>query len=208
MSLFDDDRDLLDRFRRGERDALAAVYERYVDQVATLARRGFTIEAQGHLHVPGCRDVDDEHEVVHDTFVRAFSEPARLAYDGLRPYRPYLLRIAKNLMIDRHRARRRQGARMDRSSLGDIDALLERNADLAAMPAPEEDLHWKSLSAATSAVLADLDAESRELVRLRFEEELSQDQVAARLGCSRRRVRTIEARVQKAVRARLRRLGL
>src|SRR5690606_35831433 len=142
-------------------------------------------------------------------FVRAFAEPARLAYDGLRPYRPYLLRITKNLMIDRHRARRRRGARqVESAALGDIDALLERNADLAAMPSPEEDLHWKTLEAEASAVLAELDPESRELVRLRFEEELSQDEVAARLGCSRRRVRTVEARVQKAVRARLRRLGL
>ncbi len=48
MSIFDNNRELLDRFRRGDRAALAEVYEHYVDDVALLARRGFTIESAGH----------------------------------------------------------------------------------------------------------------------------------------------------------------
>lgn len=47
MPIFDNNRELLDRFRRGERAALAAVYEHYVDDVALLARRGFAIDARG-----------------------------------------------------------------------------------------------------------------------------------------------------------------
>src|SRR5262245_54234460 len=132
MPVFDNNRDLLDRFRRGERAALSEVYERYVDDVATLARRGFTMEAQGHVYVPGA-DIDGEHELVQDTFVKAFADAARQSFDGLRPYRPFLLRITKNLMIDRFRARRKQGVR-EGTGVGDIDEILESNAQFVIAP--------------------------------------------------------------------------
>src|SRR5690606_26497887 len=63
MPIFASDRDLLDRFRRGEREALTTVYEQYVDTVGALARRGFTIESQGHVYVSGA-DVDWRCETV------------------------------------------------------------------------------------------------------------------------------------------------
>ncbi len=205
MSIFEKDRDLLDRFRRGERAALAKVYEHYVDDVAVLARRGFTMESQGHVYVAGA-DADGERELVQETFLKAFGDKVRSSFDGLRPYRPFLLRVTKNLMIDRFRARRKQGAQGGRS-VGDIDELLEANADYAVVQDQDEDLHWKTLSAATTEFLATVDSESRAIVRLRFEEDLSQDSVAQQLQCSRRRVRTVESRVQKQLRRYLRSRG-
>lgn len=207
MSVFEGKRDLLDRFRRGDRAALAEVYERYVDDVAMVVRRGFTMESQGMV-VPGARDREVEREIVQDTFLRAFTEAARLAYDGLRPYRPYLLRITKNLMIDRLRARAREGAAV--GDVGDIDRLLETNAPFDAEPERDagEDLRWRLLSARTAEYVAGLDEESRTLVKLRFDEELSQDTVASRMRCTRRRVRTLEERVQDGLRRHLKKLGL
>ena len=64
------------------------------------------MKAQGHVYVAGVPDTDAEHDLVRETFVRAFAEKARSSFDGLRPYRPFLLRITKNLMIDRFRSRR------------------------------------------------------------------------------------------------------
>jgi len=189
MPIFDHNRELLDRFRRGERAALAEVYEHYVDDVARVARHGFVIEAAGHVVIRGA-DLDGEHELVQETFVKAFGEAARASFDGLRPYRPFLLRITKNLMIDRYRARRNAAAPM-----ADL-AVLQEASELATVPDHEDDLHWRALSEATAAFLAALDPESRDVVRLRFERELSQDVVAEQLGCSRRRVRTVERRVQ------------
>jgi RNA polymerase sigma-70 factor (ECF subfamily) len=198
MPIFQHDRALLDSFRRGAPDALTRVYRAYVDEVATLARRGFTIESSGHAYVRGF-DRDGEYELVQETFAKAFAEKARLAFDGLQPYRPYLLRITKNLMIDRFRANRRQPVALDEVGVGELERLL---ATSSAMPQGEEpaDPHWKQLLAATTEFVATLDVESRQLITMRFDEELSQDDAAERLRCSRRRVRTVERKVQKLLR--------
>lgn len=194
MTIFSNNRDLLDRFRRGDRAALAEVYYRYVDEVATLARRGFTIESSGHVYVRGVSG-DAEREIVQETFARAFAQKARNAFNGIDPYRPYLMRIAKNLLIDRFRAGSKQEVELD---------------DNAPIELGEEpvDLDWEQRRTATVEYLATLDAESRQVVKLRFEDELSQDEAADRLGCSRRRVRTVEAKAQKELRKWLQKRGL
>jgi RNA polymerase sigma factor (sigma-70 family) len=206
VTIFSNDRELLERFRRGDRTALAAVYERYVDDVATLARRGFTIESSGHVYVRGATG-DGERELVQETFLRAFAQKARLAFDGIGAYRPYLLRITKNLMIDRFRAAQKEAKHVEHveSGVGDLDALLSANAEL---PPGEPDLDFKTQLAATAEYLATLDDETRKIIALRFEDELSQDEVAARAGCTRRRVRSVEARAQDELRAYLRQRGL
>jgi len=198
MTIFANDRGLLDRFRRGERAALEEVFERYVDDVATLARRGFTIESSGHVYVRGTGR-DAEYELVQETFAKAFAEKARLAYDGLSPYRPYLLRITKNLMIDRYRAEQKHGRTLALDAL-ELDAL-----EAAAEPPP--DLHWQKLAAATAEYVATLEAAHKEIVRLRFEEGRSQDRVAEALGWTRRKVRTLEAEVQDGLRSWLKQRG-
>ena len=195
MTIFANDRDLLDRFRRGERAALAAVFEHYVDDVATLARRGFTIESSGHVYVRG-RGRDGEFELVQDTFAKAFVEKARLAYDGLSPYRPYLLRITKNLMIDRYRAEQKEARTFAVEDLDRIEA-----AEAVVDP------DWVKLSAATAEYVTTLAREEREFVRLRFDEGGSQDQVAEALRCTRRKVRTLERDVQKGLRSWLKQRG-
>jgi RNA polymerase sigma factor (sigma-70 family) len=191
MTIFANDRELLDRFRRGDREALARVFEHYVDDVATLARRGFTIESSGHAVVRGLGR-EGELELVQDTFVRAFAERARLAFDGLSPYRPYLMRITKNLMIDRFRAEQKHARAVELDTL-ELDA-----AELAAEPPP--DPHWQKLAAATADYVATLDPTHRDFVRLRFEEGGSQDKVAEALGWTRRKVRTVETDVQRGLR--------
>jgi RNA polymerase sigma factor (sigma-70 family) len=204
MTIFADDRELLARFRRGDRAALTTVYRRYVDEVATLARRGFTIESSGHTYIRGV-DRDAEHELVQETFAKAFVERARLAYDGVQPFRPYLLRITKNLMIDRFRAKQRSVVELDGMGVGDLEHLLATNTELPAEP---EDLDWTQRVAVAKQFTATLDAETQRIVRLRFEDERSQDDVAAELGCSRRRVRTVERDVQVELRKWLQQRGL
>jgi RNA polymerase sigma-70 factor (ECF subfamily) len=198
MTVFAADRALLDAFRRCDRAALATVYFHYVDDVAAVIRHGFTIPATG-ARVRGAPDAQTERDLVQEVFARAFAPRARDAYDGIRPYRPYLRRIAKNLLIDRARA-------ADPTVSLDDDAA-ELDEPVASEPEAES-AEWTEQRRATVAYIATLVPELQKLVKLRFEDELSQNEVAETLGISRRRVRTLEARIHSGLRKALRRAGL
>lgn len=203
MPVFLNDRPLLDGFRRGERAALSRVYFHYVDAVAMLARCGFVID-EGR-RVPGAESADVERELIQESFARAFSPKGRQGYDGLRPYRPYLLRITKNLLIDRLRRRRPELSFDDPGA----ERLLEE-APLGSPPeaSPEEALHFGTLAQAARVFLGEASPELRELVRLRFEDDLSQEDTAAKLGISRRKVRTLEEKAQQGLKKYLQKLRL
>jgi RNA polymerase sigma factor (sigma-70 family) len=196
MTVLAADRLLLEAFRRGDRAALTTVYFHYVDDIAAMVRNGFSIPTSG-VRVRGAADEQTERDLVQEVFARAFVVRARDAYDGVRPYGPYLRRIAKNLMIDRLRA-------MDRSVPLDSE-----DAELVIEPeVPEAEAEWSEQRRETIAYIAGLAPELQKLVKLRFEDEVSQDQAAEALGISRRRVRTLEARIQRGLRKALRRAGL
>ena len=196
MTVFAGERSLLDAFRRGDSAALATVYFHYVDDIAAMVRHGFSIPTSG-TRVRGAADEATERDLIQEVFARAFAPRARDAYDGIRPYGAYLRRIARNLMIDRVRTAGRD------VPLADDDGEIEIAAE-----APEDDAGWVEQRRETAAYVASLAPELRQLVKLRFEDELSQDQAADALGVSRRRVRTLEARIQKGLRKALRRAGL
>ena len=105
MTVFEENQELLLAFREGTREALTRVYQHYVDEVARGVRRGFFL-GEGRERIPGAPDDQAQRELVQEVFLRAFSEKARNAYDGLRPFRPYLMRIVRNLLIDYWRRRR------------------------------------------------------------------------------------------------------
>lgn len=188
----DRDRDLLAGFRDGKRDVLARVYHALVDDVFKLVALGFTSKSAA---IRGERDPDEQRVVVQEVFAKAFAERARLGYDGVRPYRPYLLTIARNVMIDR--ARERSGE-LGRASDVDVDAIIATDAPIPGEV--EETADQQRLRARTATYLETLEPELRRFVTLRFEREMSHLDVAAELGITRRRVRTLEARVIKGLR--------
>ena len=194
MTVFESNRPLLDAFRAGDRQALEVVYMFYVDAVFNLVRFGFLL-ADGK-RVVGTTRPDMQRELVHDVFVRAFAERARISYDGLRPYRPFLLRLARNVIID---AWRRRGLTL--ADPADVE-------ELATETPTDDDLDWQRLTHATRTWSATLDDECKRFVALRFEEGLGQRDVAKSMGATRRRVRTLETVVRRGLLAHLTRLGL
>lgn len=177
------DRELLAAFRAGERDALERVYLAYVDDVFKLVAVAFE------------RDPREQRSLVQDVFVRAFAERARIGYDGVRPYRPYVLTLARNLLVDRARA---SSVERGRLSDVDVDSIIASDAPIPGEVTDEPEQAEKR--AKVAAYVAALDAESRRFVALRFEQGLSQADVADQLGVTRRRIRTLEARVIKGLR--------
>ncbi|MFC1642366.1 RNA polymerase sigma factor [Myxococcota bacterium] len=208
MTVFQDHPGLLERFRHGCRQAYETVYRRYYTDVFRLLRRGF-VTGRPPCCVP---PLDEERvlELSQEVFLRAFDERARLGYDGLRPYRPYLLRIAKNLCIDVARRENRVTAAGGASDSGDVldfDRLLEQGETIPA-PDVEETLDWGARLVATRSFLAGLPELEHRFVTLRFVEEHSQATVAAMLNVTRRCVRTLEKALPRQLEKHLVQQGL
>lgn len=214
LTILIDNPDLLEGFRSGKREVLTRVYEHFFNQVSMVVCRGFAIALQG-VFVPGVRQADEQSAVVQEVFLRAFEEKARNSYDGKRPYRPYLLRIAKNLMIDRARKGRAEitwsemrKLGKEKRGVGEIDELISQNESFLLDDTVEENLDFKRLHVMTCNYLETLDEESRDFVTLRFVDGLSQSEVAAQMGVTRRRVRTLQANLVNGLRAFLKKQGI
>lgn len=190
------DRALLNGFRNGEPAALERVYYAYVDRVFNVVRHGFPL--QGGTRVGGITEPDAQRDLIQDIFVKAYAERARLSYDGLRPYAPYLIRIAKNALVD-HWRRRGAELAMVETALDPEEIEEAAHGDTS----PVEDLHWRSLLEATQSSVAQMTEEMRRFIHHRFVEDLSQRDIAERMRITRRRVRTLEDRVLRDLRKHL-----
>lgn len=194
MTLLQSDRALLDGFREGDPESLARVYRETVDDVARLVHCGAALT--GGRRVPGAGSPELERELVQETYLRAFDPRARLAYDGLRPYRPYLLTIARNLLIDHWR---KAGRELPDEGLDQVPV---------EPAAAEEDLDFAARLEATREYLRQLAPDTRAFVEARFEQGLSQREVVEKLGMTRWRARALEKKVQAGLVRHLKRAGL
>jgi RNA polymerase sigma factor (sigma-70 family) len=196
MPVFRDDPELLAAFRRGERSALERVYWTYVQRVERIVRYGHALTHKGSRVAGALRG--EVADLVQETFSRAFAPRARMAYDGARPYGPYLSMIARNLLTDWARKRGRLVA---------FDELLDE--DEAPEPAQDDELPWADADTLrlVERYLASLDADLRAVHRERYERGLSQLEAATALGLTRQQLRTREARLRDGLAAALRELG-
>ena len=191
------DRQLLSGFRRGDRAALEAVYWAYVGEVARVGR--FGLKSRSGVRVPGVTRAHELPDLVQEVFARAFARPAREAYDGLRDYTPYLVRLAANLLIDRHRKLGRE--------LVMEEAELEGVLEIASGGTETDTWLEPALVAETQGYLAGMEAELRAVYQQRFVAGLSQRDAADRLGLTRPRLRTLEARLCQGLEEWLRKHG-
>jgi RNA polymerase sigma-70 factor (ECF subfamily) len=185
-------RDLLERFRAGERAALEAVYRHHAPDVARHLRHGFTL---GRFHFAGYSQPFDLDNAVQETFARAFKESARVAYDGLRPFGAWLFSIARNLVIDDLRERRLA-----------LEPFLQPDAE-AADAAPEEELLRHELRRLYYDFVEQLDGRERAFFLLRFEEQRTQVEAGRACGLSHMQARTREKRLRRQFLAHMQRGG-
>ncbi len=174
---------LIDGFRRGDRAALARVFQLYAPGVARQIRA---------TRAP-------EHEVealVHEVFTKAFGAKARATWDGVRPYGAWLSTITRHVVVDRLRIERR----FDSRAPEDMPALL---ADDDPAARQEE----RELDATLQAWRGELGDEESELFRLRFEQQHSLAAAAALLGWSEPKVRKRDTALRTALLAALRKAG-
>lgn len=155
MTEFDDDR-IAREFRAGADRALDDAYRRWSPLIYTLAVRSLG-------------DVGDAEDVTQKTFVAAWI--GRSGFDPARArLSAWLVGIAKNKIADTHEARAR------------VRRLHEQ---LAAVSAPA-DLVSPPVDLADELLVADeiahLEPEAQRIIRMAFYDDLTHQQIAARLG--------------------------
>ena len=191
MPLFHDVPGLLVAFREGKPEALSTVYRHYVRSVdgylRALARRAGT---------PDLCQASAVADLLQEVFIRAFSPSARLAYDGLRDFGPYLNTIARNCFIDALRKRRIE------VPLGMEDL----HADDAAGGSLDD--YDPKVVAVLESYLRELPDPTKSVYELRFVHGRSQEAACEALGLSRRSLRTAEDRLRKGLRKALSMAGV
>ncbi len=212
MSLLIERRELLDRFKRGERRALEEVYRHYAPEVAAFLQRGFTFSSAGRpLHFRGYAQPFDLDNALQETFLRAFKESARSGYDGLHPYKSYLLAIARNLVLDEFRNREVAmspfidqldgGSAVPESAARDGEeaapASTVGDAPSAGVSAEQEFMR-RELGRLYAAFVERLDARDRTFFRHRFEEQETQVDAGQASGLSHMQARTLEKKLRRA----------
>ena len=194
------DRALLRRFRRGENATLALVYRVYAPRVARFLRAGFGFGSRGGSYrFGGYQQAFELENALQEVFMRAFSQRARLSYDGLRPYAGFLCGIARNVVIDEFR---RNAARFVRlSEISSQSVVSEPRAN------PEQELEERELSRLLESYRASLSTEQRAVYELRFTRQLSQEESAKKIGLTRIQLRRLEAKIKRGLLAHCRQHG-
>lgn len=189
---------LVARVAAGSEDALAALYDRHVPAVYGTA-----------LRLTGDRGTAEE--VVQETFLALWNR-ADVFDPALASLATWLRAIARNRALDRLRAAGRRPALvpLGGSTDGDDDPGLERlPPDLAVIggagpdPAPEDAAEAADLRARIREVLAGMPEPERTVIVLAYREELTQQEIATRLGWPLGTVKTRTRRALARLRARL-----
>ena len=185
----------------GSHDALAALYDRHADAVFAAASRLTS-------------DRGMAEDVVQETFL-ALWDRAETFDPGIGSLAAWLHTIARNRTVDRLRAAGRRpnlvpltsaassGTAYGGSDEVDADALervLAGGALVAGSvppPSPERELALRELRTALQAALVDMPEAERIVIVLAYAEDLSQSEIAERLGWP---LGTVKTRTRRALR--------
>lgn len=200
MTTLIEDRELLARFRSGDREALDRVYRCYVREVASFLRAGFMYSLDGRpTYFPGLRSPFELESTVQEVFARAFAPQARERYDGLRPYVGFLFGIARNVVLDEVRRRARRGETVE-----PVEVLEQHGVAAAAVAAahaessPEQSIDEQRARQLVNAFLdQECDERDRRLYELRYDHDLSQEAAAQEAGLTRIQLRRWETRFRE-----------
>lgn len=198
MPLLTEKRELLTGFRAGERRALEEVYRHYAPVIATFLQAGFTFASgERSLRFAGYRQPFDLDNALQETFLRAFRESARLAYDGLRPYRSYLYMIARNVVIDDFRRAGSSPAFADAPAGADLGAEPGEDPSEPA-PTPEDDALRREIARLYATFAERLDERDRKFFQVRFGEGRTQEETGEAIGLTAMQVRTLEKKLRSS----------
>ncbi len=179
------DEELMALLRRGRQAALTVLVERYQNDLFRFCAHYL-------------KDAESARELTQETFLRVFA--ARDRFDEARSFRPWVLRIARNLCLNE--LKRRQAVRMEPlDERGGVAGREDGRLPASAAHGPEALAISGERNAALQAALNSLDDESREIVELRFFHRMRAREIAAIVGRTEGAVRTRLHRILERLRA-------
>lgn len=146
--------DWIERCRSGNREAFRPLYDAYKDRVYSFAL--YTLNG----------DAATAEDVAQEVFVRAFQNIARFRREA--EFKTWLYRMTANACVDEFRRRKRSA----------------KWADFELPATACSDFDNFELSSAVRSALAELPAEQRAAVLLKYFEERSYEEMAELLECS------------------------
>lgn len=192
------DRKLLDGFRRGDKNALTTVYRFFAPVVAGFLTKGFAFQSKGRtLQFRGYHQPSDLDNTLQETFVRAFAERSRLAFDGIHPYSSYIVTIARNLVLTEHRKKEVAMSDLFIEQKRDSEDALEHPASSAPILNAETQMMHREITKLYAIFVEELADEERAYFQARFEEKLTQVQAGEKAGLSHMQARTREMKLRK-----------
>jgi RNA polymerase sigma-70 factor (ECF subfamily) len=170
------DIDLVRKSQDGEVEAFGQLYERHVQSVFRFV----------YSHVDNQSDAED---LTEEVFLRVWRAIHRYQEQGV-PFIAFLIRIARNVIIDYYRSTRRDNLNLP---LEDIQIAGSKSR-------LDENLIQSQEGSEIRAMLANLKDEYRTVLVLRFMNELSPDEIAEVMGKSSGAIRVIQFRALAALR--------
>ncbi len=161
------DDELVRRTLRGESDAYDVLIKRHTSAVYRIVRRM-------------CADRAEAEAITQEAFLRAWESLPRSEHE--RPFRPWVIQIAVNAARDELKGLRS----VDFADLpeGEVAEIAENKLD------PEEQLEQSEVLALLVSAVQELPARYRMIIALRYEAEMTYEQVARALDLPLNTVRT------------------
>ncbi len=143
-------------------------------------------------------DKDQSEDVVQESFVRALEKIDQLRNPG--SLKSWLWAVTRSIAVDRRRRRERDRERMGSSRVVQFEDMdLQMSSDAPA----DVWMARQSLIDEMRALIASLPPKSRELLRLRYHEQLSHREIGALVGAGAVTVKARLARVRQRLKNRL-----
>jgi RNA polymerase sigma-70 factor (ECF subfamily) len=165
----DPDAALMLRVKQGDRDAFAALVEKYQQPVMNFVRRTL-------------RDETEAEDLAQNVFLQVYKSAPRYVISA--KFSTWLFTIARNLCLNEIRRRSRHPAEsLDATQPESDDHPLHQFEDKRVASPPEQLLHGE-LEGKIAQALAELPENQRTPLLLCREDELSYEEIAEVLDCS------------------------